>query len=104
MTPNKIPVSMAMAKLEKEYSSPPPLVVPPEDHSPGVEVLHRVVIDPLRAARTLAGSPAWRSGPQELAASILPGTPENGFSVSTASLSLAEWRYLQAELVKQLGR
>ena len=103
MTPNKIPVSMAMAKLEKEFI-PPPLVVPPEDHSPGAEVLRRVVIDPSRAACTLAGSPSWRLGPKGLAASILPETPGNGFSVSTAALSPSEWRDLQAELVKRLGR
>ena len=104
MTPNKIPVSMAMAKLEKEFSPLPPLVVPPEDHSPGAEVLRRVVIDPSRAARTLAGSPSWRIGPKELAASILPETPGNGFSVSTATLSPSVWQDLQAELVKRMGR
>ena len=103
MTPNKIPVSMAMAKLEKEFSPPPPLVVPPEDHSPGAEVLRRVVIDPSRAALTLAGSPSWRIGLKGLAASILPDTPENGFSVSTATLSPSEWQDLQAELVERMG-
>ena len=104
MTPNKIPVSMAMAKLEKEFNQPPPLVVPAEDHSPGAEVLRQVVNDPPRAALTLAGSPSWRKGPKELAASILPDTPANGFSASAATLSPTEWRDLQAELVKLVGR
>jgi mono/diheme cytochrome c family protein len=102
-TPNKIPVSMAMAKLEEEFSPPPPLVVPPEDHSPGAEVLRLVVIDPARAACTLAGSPSWRIGPKGLAASILPVTPRNGISVITATLGPSEWQDLQVELVKRMG-
>jgi hypothetical protein len=101
-TPNMIPVSMAMAKLEEEFSAPPP-VVTEEDHSPGAELLRRVVIDPFRAAQTLAGSPAWRQSAQALAASILPGRPRNGFSVSTATLSPSEWQTLQMELLKRIG-
>ena len=104
MTPNKIPVSTAMARLEEEFVQPRPLVVPPEDHSAGAEVLRRVVIDPSRAACILAGSPSWRTGPKGLAASILSETPGNGFSVSTATLSPSEWRDLQAELAKRMGR
>ena len=99
-TPNRIPVSMAMAKLVEEYSAPPPLAVAPENHSPGAELIRQVVMDPSRAAETLAGAPSWRSGPRELAASILPETPGNGFSVAAATLNPAEWQALHAELVK----
>lgn len=99
-TPNRIPVSMAMAKLAEEYSAPPPLAVAPENHSPGAELIRQVVMDPSRAAETLAGAPSWRSGPRELAASILPETPGNGFSVAAATLNPAEWQALHAELVK----
>ncbi|MGA2262385.1 MAG: c-type cytochrome, partial [Acidobacteriota bacterium] len=68
-TPNKIPVSMAMAKLEEEFSAPPPLTVASEDHSPGAELFRRVIVDRNRAAQTLAGSESWRTGAKELAAS-----------------------------------
>ena len=99
-TPNRIPVSMAMAKLEKEFSARPPLEVVLDDKSPGAEIIRRVVIDSSRAAETLAGSSSWRTSPKELAAGILPETPGNGFSVTTATLSAAEWQALHAELLK----
>ena len=54
-TPNRIPVSMAMARLVQEFSAPPPLAVAPEDHSPGAELIRQVVIDPSRAARDSGG-------------------------------------------------
>jgi len=99
-TPNRIPVSMAMAKLEEEFSSQPPLAVAPDDHSPEAEMFRRVVVDPSRAAETLAGSSSWRAGPKELAAGILAEAPANGFSVSAATLSAAEWQALHAGLLK----
>ncbi len=98
-TPNRIPVSMAMAKLEAEFSAQPPLVIAPEDQGPEAEMVRRVVIDPSRAAETLAESSSWRAGPKELAAGILPGAPANGFSVSAADLDAAEWQVLQAGLL-----
>jgi mono/diheme cytochrome c family protein len=101
-TANKIPVSMAMAKLEEEFSASPP-VPTEEDHSPGAELLRQVVTDPARAAQTLAGSPSWRQGPKELAASIVPGTPGNGFSARAATLSPSEWQTLHTELLKRVG-
>jgi mono/diheme cytochrome c family protein len=99
-TLNRIPVSMAMARLVQEFSAAPPLAVGSGDHSPGAELVRQVVIDPSQAARTLAGSSSWRSDPKELAASILQAAPGNGFSVSAAALSPAEWQALHAELIK----
>lgn len=98
-TPNKIPVSMAMSKLEEEFVSPPRLTIDPEDHSPGAELARRVIVDPSRAAQTLAGSSSWSTGARELAASILPDAPRNGFSVATATLSRSDWQALHAELL-----
>jgi hypothetical protein len=102
--PNKIPVSMAMAKLQEEFSAPPPLAVAPEDHSPGAEVFRKAIHNPIRAAQTLAGSEDWRKGPAELAAGIMQDAPGNGFSVSAATLSAAEWKDLHSELIKLVGR
>jgi mono/diheme cytochrome c family protein len=99
--PNKIPVSMAMARLREEYVAPPPLTVSHGDYSPGSEILRRVLRDSFRAAQCLRQSQSWRTNYQELAAAILPNTPENGFSVSTAALSQAEWQELYAELLKR---
>ncbi len=103
-TPNKIPVSMAMARLEGEFIAPVPLAVPPEDHRPGAEVLRRIVADPGRAAQALAGPDTWRAGPKELSERILPGIPGNGFRVSTAMLTPAEWQAVSAELAEILPR
>jgi mono/diheme cytochrome c family protein len=99
--PNRIPVSAAMARLSAEYHDPPPLAVHREDQSPGAEILRRVLRDPARAARFLTQSQLWKAGPQELAASVLLDTPENGFSISSATLNASEWQYLYAELLKR---
>lgn len=99
-TPNKIPVSMAMAKLEQEFTSAAPITVSPDDQSPGAELVRRAVLEPARAAQTLAETSAWRKGPKELAASVVPDAPGNGFSVSCAILSADEWKALQEELIK----
>jgi mono/diheme cytochrome c family protein len=98
--PNKIPVSMAMAKLREEYKAPRPITVSRKDQSPGSEVLRRVLRDSFRAAQCLKQSQSWQESNQALAASILPDIPENGFSVNTAELSPAEWQALYAELLK----
>jgi mono/diheme cytochrome c family protein len=99
-TPNKIPVSMAMAKLEQEFTAAPPLEVSRDDQGPGAEVVRKAVTDPARAAQTLANTPSWRKGPKELAASILPDVPGNGFSLHCATMNIDEWKLLQEELLK----
>lgn len=103
-TPNKIPVSLAMARLQQEFSPAPPLAVAPEDHSAGAEVFRKAIQDPARAAQALAGSEAWRKGAAELAGGVLQDIPGNGFSVSAATLSAEEWKQLHAELLKLVGR
>jgi len=103
-TPNKIPVTMAMARLEQEFIAARPLAVAPEDHSPGAEIFRKMIQSPSRAAQVLAGSEKWREGPVELAASILPDVPGNGFSVSALTLSAKEWKQLYDELLKLGGR
>jgi mono/diheme cytochrome c family protein len=102
-TLNRIPVSMAITKLQQEFRAAPPLNVDPADHSPGAEALRGVVEDPARAAETLAGSRYWQAGAKELADSILADAPANGFRVAAAGLSPSDWQALHAELVKRLG-
>ena len=103
-TPNKIPVSMAMARLEQEFHAPPPLAVAPDDHSSGAEIFRRIVGDPSRAALVITESESWRTGPKELAASILPGIPANGFSVSAATLTSSEWKEIHSELIRLMEK
>jgi len=100
-TSNKIPVSMAMAKLEKEFAAPPPISVPRDDADPEASLLRRAVTDPYRAAQVLAGSDSWRKSPEALAASILADVPGNGFSVNVAELNASDWKRLHAELLKR---
>jgi mono/diheme cytochrome c family protein len=99
--PNRIPVSMAMAVLEKEFSLAPPLATDQEDQSPGAQVFRRVIVDPLRAAQVLAQSRLWRTSARDLAAAVLPDTPGNGFSVNTATLSPSEWQAFYSELLRR---
>jgi hypothetical protein len=101
-TANKIPVSMAMVRLEQEFKMPPPLIIDPADRSVGAEVLRRVLIDPSRAALVLAGSQSWQAGSKELALSIVSGAPANGFSVAAGTLSAEEWKILYSELRKRM--
>jgi hypothetical protein len=100
-TPNKIPVSQAMARLRQEYRTPVPLVIDPADTTPGAILLRRVISDSAAAARTLSVSGHWRTGPKELAESILPGAPANGFFIQAATWSAAEWQALHEELIKR---
>jgi mono/diheme cytochrome c family protein len=101
-TPNRIPVSMAMAKLEEEFVNPPSLAVDPDDHSPGAEVLRKAIVEPSRAAEVLVQSSAWRISPRELASAVLSDVPGDGFSVSSAALNMSEWQGLYAELLKRI--
>jgi mono/diheme cytochrome c family protein len=101
-TPNKIPVSLAMTKLEDEFVAPRSLNIDGEA-SAGTEIFKRVVINPSRAAQILTESRMWRATPSNLAAAILPDSPSNGFSIGTADLNPAEWKLLHAELLKRMG-
>jgi len=100
-TPNKIPVSMAMEKLEAEFTAPLPLAVSGEDHRPEAEILRRTITDPSRAAQVLAESQIWRASSRDFAASILPDTPVDGFSVGTATLNPSEWQAMYKELMRR---
>jgi mono/diheme cytochrome c family protein len=89
--PNRIPVSLAIAKLEKE--APP---VRPIDTSKGI--LARVVWDKERAARTFAGlGDRWNV--ERVGNAIAAGAPGNGFRVEVAKLSPGEWAVLDAMLL-----
>jgi mono/diheme cytochrome c family protein len=101
-TPNRIPVSMAMARMEEEFTAPSPLAIDREDQSPAGKILRQVVINSSRASQVLRESRSWRASARDLAESILAGTPGNGFSVSVAALSPAEWQALHAELLKRI--
>ena len=96
--PNKIPVSMAMAKFEAEYVAPAPLVFAPLAPATG-RLVARVVLDRARAAQTLALAPSWRDSAAALAKAIVPEAPANGFAVSVATLSPDEWMALHAALL-----
>jgi mono/diheme cytochrome c family protein len=99
--PNKIPVSMAMAKLESEFAAPAPLSLPPvtDGGDAGARVLARVLVDRARAARTLAFAPSWRESAATLASVVSAGTPANGFAVSVGTLSSEEWQALYSGLI-----
>lgn len=97
--PNRIPASLAMAKLVGEFRAPPPLRSPPAGTS-GDELFQAAVRDPQRAAQTLASAPGWQADVAVLARHLAAGATSNGFSARVATLTLAEWRDLQALLVR----
>jgi mono/diheme cytochrome c family protein len=100
--PNRIPVSMAMAKLTREYSPEPPLAIENDDRSPGAELLRHVIVNRSRASRFLAQSRLWRVNSMNLAAAVALEMPDNGFATSSAALSSAEWQMLYSELVRRI--
>lgn len=100
--PNRIPVSMAMDRLEKEYAAQQRPEFLRDISAPEYAVARRVIRDPSRAARVLAQSRVWRGNAHLLAEYILPGIPGNGFSVASASLSPLEWKDLHQLLLKRL--
>ncbi len=103
--PNRIPVSMAMAKLEAEEFPVPPLAVPEGTAlDRGAALLREAIVDGRRAAETLARTPGWRTGPAELAAAIVPGAPGDGFAVSVATLGADDWEALHRELLRVAPR
>jgi len=102
-TNNRIPVSMAIARLESEFVSPAPLVISTDDRSPGAGILRRAVTDASRVVLTLNASGSWRTGPEALARSILSNTPGNGFSTNIAALKPTEWQALYDELLKRIN-
>ena len=98
--PNRIPVSMAMAKLEAEFAATAPLSpLAAGAAGPGARLLGRVVVDRARAAQALAESASWRESVSALAAFVVAEAPANGFAVSVATLSPDEWRLLHAQLL-----
>ncbi len=103
--PTRIPLSMAAARLEREFKSPAPLELPARaEASPGAQVLRRVLGDPRRAALTLSEAPGWREGVRQLARALVAGAPANGFTLELARLSRDEWQKLQEELMSKVPR
>jgi mono/diheme cytochrome c family protein len=99
--PNKIPVHMAMAKLEAEFKPVAPLSAPaPNDGDASAVVFARAVVNRARAAQTLALAPAWHENAAALAALVSSGAPDNGFAVSVATLSPQQWQALYDGLVR----
>jgi mono/diheme cytochrome c family protein len=99
---NKIPVSMAMGKLETEFAAAPALTIEPNDQSPGAQILKRIVVNRARAAQVLSQARYWRTSARDLAAAILIDTPGNGFSASAATLSPSQWQDLYSELLNRI--
>ena len=103
--PNRIPVSMAMERLEAEFITPPPLVVPAGgDLGHAGSLLARVIVDRARAAQTLALAPSWAESAASLARAVAPGVPGNGFSASVVTLRPEEWQVLREELRQAMTR
>lgn len=96
--PNRIPVSMALSKLE-EPEVTPPLFPAPDEFGPGAELIRRVVANPRRAAHFLSRFRGWRTSYRDLAAAVTHQAPANGFSIGSAALSALDWQVLHSELL-----
>jgi mono/diheme cytochrome c family protein len=92
--PNRIPVSAAEARLIAESIAPTALAGRGAESS----LLRQAVADPVRVARVLSASVAWRSDVQELARLASADAPANGFRAEVATLTAEEWRELLVAL------
>ncbi len=90
--PGRIPVSLAVRKLEQEFTAPASLAVGSEP------ILRSAVADPVRAALTLSEIPGWSGSDQALARGILYGAPDNGFAPQVALFTPAQWQDLRNAL------
>ena len=94
--PNRIPLRLAVDRLVQEFQAAPALKN--RDANP---ILQEAILDPTRAAQTLAGILGWQTSERVLAKALLPGLPGNGFAPAVAGYSPARWKELRIGL---LGR
>jgi mono/diheme cytochrome c family protein len=99
-TPNKIPVSLAAAKLREEYRAPIPFIIKADDFTEEAQLFRHIIIDRKRAGQTLADSLVDRTNLKELANTLAANAPGNGFSPSIALLTPLEWRGFECALSK----
>jgi mono/diheme cytochrome c family protein len=98
--PNHIPVSMAIQKMVAEERPIPPLTVPANhgEDSATEQLLHSVIQDPVRVARTVAET-TMRNDPAAVARAWAAGAPSNGFAVEVATLDKASWQSVVDTLI-----
>jgi len=97
--PNRIPVSLAITKLVQEQTTVPALQLPPPgDKSAAAELLRFAIVDPSRAARTVAAT-ANHDDRTAVARAWAAGAPDNGFTPAVAGLDAAEWSEIVRALV-----
>jgi mono/diheme cytochrome c family protein len=94
VVPNRIPVARAMSRLEEESAKAPSL----PDLSSSSSLVRWSVVDPVRAAQTLAGVPGWQQDTARLAHAVVSGLPANGFAPGVSCLDLSQWKDLQDQL------
>jgi mono/diheme cytochrome c family protein len=94
--PNRIPLRLAVDHLVQEFQAAPPL-----KNRAASPILQEAVLDPIRAAQTLAGILGWQTSERVLTKALLPGLPGNGFAPAVAGYPPARWKELRIGL---LGR
>lgn len=95
--PDRIPVSRAASLLAAEAPAPEALPLAPTGEG---GLASRMVVDPERAARFLAGVPGWRQDLSLFARAATSGAPANGFGAGVASLTPEEWKEVHGFLAK----
>jgi mono/diheme cytochrome c family protein len=95
--PDRIPVSHAAALLAAETREPEAL---PSAPAGGTGLASRVVVDPERASRFLAGVSGWRQDITRFAGAVASGAPANGFAAGVASLTPEEWKEIHGSLAE----
>jgi mono/diheme cytochrome c family protein len=92
--PNRIPVHAAMERLSREFQAAPGLT----STDP---FLKGFVLDPQKAAQTLAGIPGWETSDELFARGVVATLPGNGFAPSVATCSPNQWKELRLALSRK---
>jgi len=88
--PNRIPVREAIALLVQEYKTPKSI-----NQCSSSREFEGSVVDPVRAAQTVARLGAPDTNITSFARDIASGAPNNGFAVRLDAYSMARWNQLR---------
>jgi mono/diheme cytochrome c family protein len=96
--PNKVPISLAMRRIDEENSDTPRLALERITSPEGMKLAVRVIEDVARVRQTLNGVRGLNADPGTVTRILVAGVPGNGFNANLLTLSANQWAVLQRAL------
>jgi len=98
--PNKVPISLAMSRIDLENRDVPRLAIDRITSPEGMKLVGRVIGDVARVRQTLAAFSGWQGDKNLFVGVLSAGVPGNGFNASLLTLSGEQWSVLQRSLAE----